>query len=31
MHVRIDKEPNTIEGAPWGAIAWAKYDINNRE
>ena len=22
MHIRIDKEPNTIEGAPWGAVAW---------
>ena len=22
MHIRIDKEPNTIEGAPWGAISW---------
>ena len=20
--IRIDKEPNTIEGAPWGAISW---------
>ena len=22
MHIRIDKAPNTIEGAPWGAISW---------
>ena len=22
MHIRIDKEPNSIEGAPWGAISW---------
>ena len=22
MHIRIDKTPNTIEGAPWGAISW---------
>ena len=22
MHIRIDKEPNSIEGAPWGAVAW---------
>ena len=20
--IRIDKKPNTIEGAPWGAISW---------
>ena len=22
MHIRIDKEPNSIDGAPWGAISW---------
>ena len=22
MRIRIDKAPNTIEGAPWGAISW---------
>ena len=22
IHIRIDKEPNSIEGAPWGAISW---------
>ena len=22
MHIRIDKEPNSIAGAPWGAISW---------
>ena len=22
MHIRIDKAPNTIEGAPWGAVSW---------
>ena len=20
--IKIDKKPNTIEGAPWGAISW---------
>ena len=20
--IKIDKEPNTIDGAPWGAIGW---------
>ena len=22
MHIRVDKEPNSIAGAPWGAISW---------
>ena len=22
MHIRVDKEPNSIEGAPWGAVSW---------
>ena len=22
MHRRLDKEANSIEGAPWGAISW---------
>ena len=22
MHIRVDKEPNSIDGAPWGAISW---------
>ena len=22
MRIRIDKEPNSIDGAPWGAISW---------